>query len=258
MDINLLVVDAGHSRLKLGVFEAGELIYTRRLGIDGADRQNWVGVIEDAWKRLGDNGGEVAGSASNIGIIDDVAKAIREATGKSTEWVGRDLDLPIDVKTDVPGKTGVDRVLNIAAAYEQLKKACCVVDVGTAVTVDFASDDGKFLGGVIAPGPRLMSASLHEVAPQLPVVEPGPIDGPFGTDTESALRGGIVGCVRGLVRQACESYAMTLDAWPEIIATGGDAHAVFEGDEVIHAVSPDLTLIGIALAYANHHIEHRT
>ena len=37
-----------------------------------------------------------------------------------------------------------------------------------------------------------------------------------------------------------------------------DAPALFDGWELIHAIAPDLTLYGIALAYANHHIKHKT
>jgi hypothetical protein len=33
---------------------------------------------------------------------------------------------------------------------------------------------------------------------------------------------------------------------------------LFEGWELIHAIAPDLTLYGIALAYTEHHIKHGT
>ena len=49
-----------------------------------------------------------------------------------------------------------------------------------------------------------------------------------------------------------------LGEWPDIIATGGDAKMLFEGWELIHAIAPDLTLYGIALAYVNHHAQHGT
>lgn len=47
-----------------------------------------------------------------------------------------------------------------------------------------------------------------------------------------------------------------MGSWPEIIATGGDAQALFANWELIHAISPDLTLYGIALAYTEHQIKH--
>jgi type III pantothenate kinase len=68
----------------------------------------------------------------------------------------------------------------------------------------------------------------------------------------------VVDAVRGMVKELAENYATALGYWPDIIATGGDAPKLFEGWELIHAVAPDLTLFGIALAYANHHIKHGT
>jgi hypothetical protein len=57
-----------------------------------------------------------------------------------------------------------------------------------------------------------------------------------------------------MMKELVESYATGLGRWPEIIAAGGDAQLLFGGWELIHAISPDLTLYGIALAYAEHHI----
>jgi len=55
-----------------------------------------------------------------------------------------------------------------------------------------------------------------------------------------------------------ERWAMEQGTWPEVIATGGDAQALFGDWEVVHAVSPDLVVYGIALAYTQHHIRHGT
>ena len=90
----------------------------------------------------------------NPPLIEAMEHVVNQAIGKPIEWVGRDLDLPIKVATDNPTETGVDRVLNVAAAYEQMGKACAVVDAGTAFTVDCCDDEGKFLGGAIAPARR--------------------------------------------------------------------------------------------------------
>ena len=102
---------------------------------------------------------------------DAVMVAVQAAIGQEVEWVGKDIDLPIKVLTDLPAETGVDRVLNIAAAYEQLEHACIVVDAGTAITIDLCNDKGEFLGGAIAPGATTMLRSLHREAAQLPQVQ---------------------------------------------------------------------------------------
>lgn len=48
-------------------------------------------------------------------------------------------------------KLGMDRWLALVAGYELCKKACVVIDLGTAVTVDFVDASGRHLGGYIAP-----------------------------------------------------------------------------------------------------------
>ena len=151
-------------------------------------------------------------------------------------------------------KTGVDRVINIAAAYEQMGKACVVVDAGTAITVDCCNDNGDFLGGAIAPGVSMMLDALHEKTALLPRVEFEVPTDVFGKTTREAILEGVYYGVRGMVKELVEQYALKLGQWPEIIATGGDAAKLFEGWELIHAVSPDLTIYGIALAYTEHHL----
>jgi type III pantothenate kinase len=257
MDINLMVLNAGNSRLAIGVFIAGELNYVSRVGHD--QRAEWPARIAEAWGKLADHeGAAVAGATVNPPLIESLEHAVEQATEQKVQWVGRDLDLPIKVLTDEPTDTGVDRVLNVAAAYEQMGKACVVVDAGTAVTVDCCNDDGAFVGGAIAPGVSVQIDALNEKTAKLPRV---PFEVPqtaFGRNTADAIRLGVYHGIRGLVRDAAESYATELGFWPDIIATGGDAPKLFEGWELIHAIAPDLTLYGIALAYTNHHIKHGT
>ncbi len=258
-DINLLAIDVGHSRVKLGAFEAGDLVASWRADVASPD--NVAGAVEQAREQLEGFDSDVVIAASNGAFVDDVAHMVRQAGWSGSGRVGKDVELPIAVATEQPQSTGVDRVLNVAAAYEQLKKACIIVDVGTAVTVDFCDDSGTFLGGCIAPGASLMASSLSDAATHLPAVRPAATGDAFGRDTPGAINCGIVNAIRGLVRQSVEQHAMEQATWPEVIATGGDAHELFGGDhpfELIHAISRDLTLYGIALAYANHHITHKS
>jgi type III pantothenate kinase len=253
MEINLLVLNVGNSRLAIGVFEAGELTHVTR--IDHAQRKDWAGKLAEAWERISSmSNAAVAGASVNPAVMEPLEHEVEEVTGKKVEWVGRDLDLPIKVKTENPAETGVDRVLGVAAAFEQLGKACVVVDAGTAVTVNFCNDQGEFMGGAIAPGVEMMLDALHEKTARLPRVEFETPDDLFGKDTVGAIRQGVFHSIRGFVKETVENYATELKSWPELIATGGDAKRLFDGWELVHAVSPDLTIYGIALAYTQHHL----
>lgn len=256
MDINVLAVNVGNTRIAVGAFAAGELLHVVRL--EHAQRDQWPQLFREIWQKLDRDDAAVVGSTVNPLLTEGLEHVIAEATNHTIQWIGQQIELPINVLTEEPDKTGVDRVLNVAAAYEQMGKAVVVVDAGTAVTVDCCNDNGDFLGGAIAPGAKLMLQSLHEHTAKLPEVTFAPPEGNVGTTTESAMRHGAFSAIRGLVKELAEQYATQLGNWPEIIATGGDATALFGDWELIHAISPDLTLYGIALAYAEHHIKHGT
>jgi type III pantothenate kinase len=253
MDINLLVLSVGNTRLAVATFVAGELQGVVR--VPHGQRADWPGVIGEAWRKIADTDSPaIAGASVNPTLVEPLEHAVQQVTGQPVEWVGRDLDLPIKVRTDEPGQTGVDRIVNVAAAYEQLGKACVVVDAGTAITVDFCNDAGEFLGGAIAPGASLQLEALHERTARLPRAPLAVPTGPFGTNTTAAIQQGVFHGIRGMVKELVENYATTLGTWPELIATGGDAQVLFGDWELVHAISPDLTIYGIALAYTEHHL----
>jgi type III pantothenate kinase len=255
MDINLLVVNIGNTRLAIATFVAGELKSTRRIA--HAQSADFAGAIQQAWEQIAQlDDPSIAGASVNPSVMESLEHTIVQVTGKPVEWVGREIDLPINVLTERPQETGIDRILNIAAAYEQMGKACVVVDAGSAVTIDCCDDTGAFLGGAILPGVEMQLDILHQRTAKLPRVKFEPPTGPIGQNTEQAILQGVYHGIRGTVKELVEQYAMKLGNWPDVICTGGDAAVLFQGWELIHAISPDLTLYGIALAYTNHHIKH--
>lgn len=256
MDINLMVVSVGNSRVAVGVFKAGELVHSSRVGWRG----NESGVkeaVSDAWKMLSqlDTPG-VAGAGVNPEGELLVEKVVGEVCNMRVQWAGKQLEYPMVIRPEDEKSIGADRVCNVAAAYEQMGKACVVVDAGTAITVDVCDDAGGFMGGAIAPGASLMLKSMHEATARLPLLEPAKPQEAIGTTTNDAMLSGVYFGIRGMVKELVEAYAEKLGAWPEVIATGGDAQLLFGDWELTHAVSPDLTLYGIALTFAEHYIKH--
>ena len=256
MDINLLVLNVGNSRLAMGVFIAGKMESVVR--IPHEHRGLWPSKIAELWKLLeGSEDPAIVGASVNPGMLESIEHEVERATHMPVKWVGREIDLPISVKTENASETGVDRILNIAAAYEQMEKACVVVDAGTALTIDVCDDSGAFLGGAIMPGAGMMLSALHERTAKLPLVALERPEGLIGNNTEQAILQGVYNGIRGSVKELIESYATQLGNWPDMIATGGDSEKLFAGWELTHAVAPDLTMYGIALAYTNHMIKHQ-
>jgi type III pantothenate kinase len=257
MDINLLAINVGNTRMAIGTFVAGELRNVSRVAVQ--HESDVRGAIAAAWTQVSNlEGVGIAGACVNDPLLEPITRAVREETGQDIQWAGENLDLPIKNITEKPQETGVDRLLNVAAAYEQLKKACVVVDAGTAVSVSCCNDEGEFVGGAIAPGVAMMLDSLHAGTARLPRVTLATPRETVGRTTEESIRHGVYHAARGMVKEVVENFASECGRWPEVIATGGDAGTLFENWELVHAIVPDLTLWGIALAYAEHHIRHGT
>lgn len=257
MDINLLAVNVGNSRVTIGTFVNGELDGVARVNLD--DTAGIGDAVRDAWAKFTDSSRpEICGASVNPIAQESVEHVIVQAAGKPVQWVGREIDLPMKVTTEEPKQTGIDRVLTLAAAFEQIQNGCVVVDAGTALTINVCNEKGEFLGGAIAPGARLMLESLNEHTAKLPKVALAFPAGPIGRSTEQAMLVGVVHGIRGMVQSIIEQYAEVLGRWPELIATGGDAPLLFGDWELTHAVSPDLILYGIALAYTEHNIKHES
>ena len=50
MDINVMVLNVGNSRLAMGVFASGELQHVQRIPHD--QREAWPEAIRDAWSKI--------------------------------------------------------------------------------------------------------------------------------------------------------------------------------------------------------------
>ncbi len=249
MDINLLALGLGNSRLLIGAFIDGELDRNTISRVPLDDRATWQPAIEKAWTALARSDSPViVGASVNPPLLEAVEHVVEQTTGQSMKWVGDDVAPPIKLKIERTFGVGIDRFLTAAAAFEQMGKGCVIVDAGTAVTVNCINDAGEFLGGAIAPGVAVQLEAMHRATAKLPQITLERPTSVFATNTEQAMRQGVYHGIRGLVKELVENYATELGYWPDLIATGGDAAALFEGWDLVHAVAPDLLLYGVALA----------
>ena len=146
---------------------------------------------------------------------------------------------------------GMDRWLAIVGAYSVASKACLVIDLGTAITADFVTQDGRHLGGFICPGLPLMRKELKSHTGRIRY-EQSVLDSDItsldpGRQTSQAVERGCWWMIRGFVREQCEMADRLLGDGCEIILTGGDA--VMVRDSIPRArLAPDLVFTGLAIA----------
>ena len=88
-----------------------------------------------------------------------------------------------------PETLGADRWAALIAVRGLTKTNACIVDCGTAVTVDALAANGEFRGGAIFPGLQLLRASLLRGTGGIHAAE-GKSDSAFGCSTPDAVAAG--------------------------------------------------------------------
>lgn len=97
-------------------------------------------------------------------------------------------------------KLGVDRWLAMLGLWTRLRDAFCVVDAGTALTIDFVRSDGQHVGGYIVPGVRTMIGSLNTATAQIDCsMTAGEMSLLPGRNTNEAVQRGVVLSLAGSV-----------------------------------------------------------
>jgi type III pantothenate kinase len=245
----LLAVSVGNTRTAVGHFHNEQLQAVEYLPTQ--DTQGIVAAASQQWAHAADyDDNEVVVAGVNAEACTRLEVALAATLNTGVWRVGRDLEVPIGLRVDPGTKTGQDRLLCAAAAFDILKQAAIVVDAGTCITVDFVDGEGTFHGGAILPGARMQLAAMHQGTAALPAVDfklPD-ADETYGRNTEQAMLLGVYEGIRGAVQRLTERYAEAYGAFPLVIATGGDAPLLFENDAVVSRVVPDLVLRGILVA----------
>jgi len=216
----MLTVDLGNSRLKACRWKrrGGDFECVSRLEGETDDRSN---SLLERW---------LATAERSVAALSSVAPAERteriraQLEAHSTRlFVAPDSGL--ENRCREPERVGTDRLYAAAGAVALLRRSCVVVDAGTALTVNAVevSDGGAaFLGGAIAPGPRLLAAALVEGTARLPRVEPRAGARALGTVTEEAIQSGVLVGFRGAAERLVEEIAAeaSLGSAP-VVLTGG-------------------------------------
>jgi type III pantothenate kinase len=149
-----------------------------------------------------------------------------------------------------PRRLGVDRWVAMIGARAEFRSALCVVDAGTAITIDAIDKSGRHLGGQIIPGLHLMGKALSadtsdigSAARKLQGTSKGVQM--FARSTRAAVQCGALAAVCGAVERALK--AMRSEGFrPKLVLTGGDASRILKQLEgsVLHR--PNLVLQGLA------------
>ncbi|MDD2759196.1 MAG: type III pantothenate kinase [Methylomonas sp.] len=244
-----LLVDIGNSRLKWAIERDGAIGVVRALD---HRRPGFIDELRRCWQSVGLP--DTAGIAAVAGkpTVEAITLLVTEM------WPGLQAKMPRSVKQafgvtnayDQPAKLGIDRWLALVAAHRTYAGAICVIDCGTAITIDVMDAAGKHLGGLICPGLVMMKQSLAANTAQL-TFDPQPFDFGLASETNVAIANGALAAAVGLVEHTMQRYASGC----RLILTGGDAEMLAASLAMPSIQDKELVLKGLAMYCSGETIE---
>jgi type III pantothenate kinase len=244
-----LTADLGNSALKLALWSASMEDRPRPLRTACFSHGDLASVA--SWLAAGPR-------PTGVAIASVGPRNVHRQIVRMLEELGLEPSTPpvpaIQLELRSPDRLGADRLFSALGALHLLGAPALIVDAGTALTVDALAPgpvpgSARFLGGAIAPGPRLLAISLSQGTSRLPRVEPEPDVPALGRDTEAALRAGVAVGFAGAARELSRAVAREagIEGAP-IVLTGGAAGFLLRAFDRAPLLEPDLVHIGLAVA----------
>jgi type III pantothenate kinase len=143
-----------------------------------------------------------------------------------------------------PARYGVDRWAALIAAHSLYSDPVCIIDAGTAITVDLMDAEGRHMGGRILPGLRMMREALLKGTEGIQQTDGKSPD--FADNTADAVSSGTLHMLMAALSEICDSASRYLGSNMKIIITGGMSEQIMSMcgmPEMLY--EPDLVLIGL-------------
>ncbi len=187
--------------------------------------------------------------------VDAIDAAMRAAGLQKVQWLGAAAQFDHDgirLRNSYrnPLQLGPDRWHALIGARARFPQGVlAVINAGTATTVDGLNEDGRFVGGIIAPGIDLMRTSLAQGTARLPLAAGEYVAHPDNSD--DAICTGILDAQIGLIERRVRRIRERAGALVQVVLSGGRGPDLFAllrvqaGFGTMIAHEPDLVLRGL-------------
>jgi len=230
-----LIVDIGNTHTKLGWFSQGKLIKSLRL-----DKNTPVDLT-----------GWIEKKPVKMAIVSSVAASNKDFSSNAGLKLKRFIlldyttSLPVKIFYQSPETLGNDRIASVAGARFIFPDCnVLIIDMGTAITIDFINAAGEYSGGNISPGMHTRFKSLNNYTSRLPLVDKDESFPQSGYNTHSAIAAGVQqGIIYEINGYIDEFYGKHPHC--KFIITGGDAEFFVGKLKRTIFVMPELVMTGL-------------
>lgn len=232
-----LIIDIGNTLTKLALYQGKEMV-----SFSSFEGVNVAAIIRYC--------------ESNLFIKNAIISSVKEYPPEIDVYLSQQYRtvlfnhhtfVPLINNYSSPETLGKDRLAGVVGA-RQLLPACdlLVIDTGTAITCDFVTASGEYLGGSISPGIAMRYKALHAFTDRLPLLQQAEDAKLIGDDTESAIHAGVLNGVIAEMEGIIHHY-LALYSGIKIILTGGDHNYFDKRLKIKTFAAPNLVLEGLNL-----------
>lgn len=242
----ILLLDVGNTNIKAGMLREGVMTPL------GSVRHRDVGLgpaIAEADRIPGKITEIIICSVAGPPVRRELEAVIRDHLGVEPVFITATREA-CGVTNSYPEahRLGADRWAALIGAHARGYKAACIVDAGSALTID-GLINGRHIGGLIAPGIGLMRAALFSETGNLRALSEQPLEGGmsmFATDTHESIVRGTLLAAASLIQRSREGMARKAGKSPALLLSGGDAEVLLPLLDEYAEYLPHLTLEGLA------------
>ncbi len=247
----LLAVDIGNTSTKFGIFDGKLLTSKFSIPTDpNSTKDDLISLVDHSID-------ESISEAIICSVVPNAKTLMREfliSIGIDRPvFVVNDLDFGLKINYQPLSAIGTDRLVNSFAAAEKHRVPCIVCSFGTATTIDVVGQNRELLGGVIAPGMKIMAKALHLNTAKLPQVEIEKPESVLGNTTVESIQSGIFYGHVAMVEGVIQKIKKEIDDDPKVVATGGFASLIADNTNCIDIVDENLLFDGLRLLHERIH-----
>ena len=209
-----LIIDIGNSRIKVSVFNRGDVIFTIPLEVISPEN---IQMLKNEHPSL---------NQAILSTVKDISPELENYLAANFDtFIELDAETPLPIENLYQTKDtlGKDRIAAVVGAFDLYPNTnVLVIDAGTAITFDIINEQGQYLGGNISPGLEMRFKALNKFTGRLPLVRKNDFDNLYGRTTEEAILAGVQHGIVFETDKAIETFKEFYNNL-KVIITGGDA-----------------------------------
>jgi type III pantothenate kinase len=245
-----LLLDLGNTRLKWAI--AAKDVWFARGAV--AWDEDVVAALAASWRGLGHPDRVLGSSVVDATRESQIQAIVTDVFARDVMWVRTPAEAcGVRNAYAEPHRLGVDRFLAMVAAHAAGHSPCVLAGVGTALTLDALTKDGRHLGGLIAPGPQLMQQSLLGATVRVQTDQNAAIRD-IADNTADAVASGCWLAVAALIERFARHIAdQNAEKTQRLLLDGGDAATLLPLLSIPSELATDSVLRGL-LVWADSHV----